>query len=196
MWQNASTEVRILNPGIDLIVSKSTKGKSLSCSVLAFSSATQTNFHTVSHTHAAFSFFASTLTMVKAASFEHGCKVNRHANMEAEASMPTLSTQPPVDMNWQITLKDKVVAITGANRGIGLGVAEVCLANGVQVVYSLDLMEPSEDFAALSKKYAGRLKYKQMDVTIEESVQKAIDDIVVEEGAIHGMICNAGEHHL
>jgi len=106
--------------------------------------------------------------------------------------MPDLSTIPPADTNWQISLKDKVIAITGANRGIGLGIAEVCLANGAQSVYSLDITEPSEDFAALSKKHADRLQYRQMDVTDEESVTTAIDAIVAAEGAIHGMVCNAG----
>ncbi|KAK5690822.1 hypothetical protein LTR97_011983 [Elasticomyces elasticus] len=112
---------------------------------------------------------------------------------EAEGTaMPRLSTQPPADMNWQINLQDKVIAITGANRGIGLGIAEVCLANLAKCVYSLDLMEPSEEFAALSKANSGRFKFKQMDVTNEESVKKAIVEIVDEEGAIHGMVCNAG----
>lgn len=31
-----------------------------------------------------------------------------------------------------------------------------------------------------------------MDVTNEESVKKAIEDIVQEEGTIHGMVVNAG----
>lgn len=104
---------------------------------------------------------------------------------------PVLSTQPAENQNWQITLKDKVIAITGANRGIGLGIAEVCLANGAKMVYSMDLMDPSEDFAELSKKYRN-FKYIQMDVTSEESVTKAIDGIVEAEGAIHGLVANAG----
>lgn len=53
-------------------------------------------------------------------------------------------------------------------------------------------MDPSEDFEALSKQNPGRFKYKQMDVTDEESVKRAIDEIVEAEGAIHGMIANAG----
>lgn len=105
---------------------------------------------------------------------------------------PYLSTEPPADMNWQITLANKVVAITGANQGIGLGLAEVCLANNAKCVYSLDLQEPSEDFAALAKKNPDRLKYQQMDVTNEQNVNDAIEAIVAAEGAIHGMICNAG----
>lgn len=110
----------------------------------------------------------------------------------AESPMPNLSTQPAADFNWTLSLKDKVIAITGANRGIGLGIAEVCLANQAAVVYSLDLMEPSEDFAALAKKNPGRFKYLQMDVTSETSVQQTIDKIVEAEGALHSMVANAG----
>lgn len=103
----------------------------------------------------------------------------------SEASMPLLSTLPTAEQNWQISLKDKVIAITGANRGIGLGIAEVCLANAAKAVYSLDLMEPGEDCIKLMKQHP-HFKFKQMDVTNEESVKKAIDDIVQEEGTIHG----------
>lgn len=109
----------------------------------------------------------------------------------ADEPMPYLTTQPPADQNWAITLKDKVIAITGANRGIGLGIAEVCLANSAKMVYSLDLMEPSEDFAALQKKHPN-FKYIQTNVTVEDSVERAINSIVETEGAIHGMVCNAG----
>ena len=130
--------------------------------------------------------------MVQAVALDHSGQANGHANMDVEPSMPRLSTQPQANMDWQITLKDKVIAITGANRGIGLGIAEVCLANSAKIVYSLDLMEPSEEFAALSRRNPDRFKYRQMDVTNEESVQRAINGIVADEGAFHGMICNAG----
>ena len=106
--------------------------------------------------------------------------------------MPNLTTLPPSDMNWQVSLKGKVIAITGANRGIGLGVAEVCLANSAKCIYSLDLMEPSEEFEAISQKNEGRLKYLWMDVTDEASVKSALDKIVEAEGELHGMVCNAG----
>ena len=101
------------------------------------------------------------------------------------------STMPDNDFNWQITLAHKVVAITGANRGIGLGIAEVCLANSAQMVYSLDLMEPGEDFASLQKRYPN-FQFIQTDVTSEESVQKAVDQVVEETGRIDGMVANAG----
>lgn len=102
-----------------------------------------------------------------------------------------VNTIPSSNFTWQITLAEKVIAITGANRGIGLGIAEVCFANSAKVVYSLDLMEPGEDFAGLQKKYQN-FRYIQTDVTSEESIQKAVDQIVEENGRVDGLIANAG----
>jgi hypothetical protein len=84
-----------------------------------------------------------------------------------------------------------VVAITGANRGIGLGIAEVCLANSAKLVYSLDMMEPGEDFEGLQKRYPN-FRYIQTNVTSEDRVQKAIDQVVQETGRIDGLVANAG----
>lgn len=102
------------------------------------------------------------------------------------------STLPPPGHNWQITLQDKVIAITGANQGIGLGLAEVCLANNAAKVFSLDISEPGDDFAALAKRNPGRLEYVHTDVTSEESVKKAIDEVAARGGRFDGMIANAG----
>jgi len=55
----------------------------------------------------------------------------------------------------------------------------------------LDLLEPSEEFTALQKKHPN-FKYIQTDVTKESSIEHAIEAIVDAEGAIHGMIANAG----
>ena len=98
---------------------------------------------------------------------------------------------PDDDFNWQITLARKVVAITGANRGIGLGIAEVCLANSASMVYSLDLMEPGEEFANLQRKYPN-FQFIQTDVTSEESVEKAVNEVVKSTGRIDGLVANAG----
>ncbi|KAH6677298.1 hypothetical protein B0J14DRAFT_339863 [Halenospora varia] len=104
----------------------------------------------------------------------------------------TMSTLPQPGHNWQITLKDKVIAITGANQGIGLGLAEVCLANSAAKVYSLDISAPGEDFATLSKANPNKFSYLQVDVTSEESVAAALSTIVSECGRFDGMIANAG----
>ncbi|KAK8001289.1 hypothetical protein PG991_013511 [Apiospora marii] len=107
------------------------------------------------------------------------------------------STLPQAGHNWQITLQDKVIAITGANQGIGLGLAEVCLANGAGKVFSMDISQPGDDFAALLKKNPGRLEYVQTDVTDEASVKAAIDEVATRGGRFDGMIANAGatKHH-
>jgi NAD(P)-dependent dehydrogenase (short-subunit alcohol dehydrogenase family) len=103
-----------------------------------------------------------------------------------------LSTMPASDFSWQITLAEKVVAITGANRGIGLGIAEVCLANSAKVVFSLDITEPGEEFKALAQRYPKRFEYVQTNVTDEESVEKSINTIVEKTGRIDGLVANVG----
>ncbi|KAF7541252.1 hypothetical protein G7054_g711 [Neopestalotiopsis clavispora] len=91
-----------------------------------------------------------------------------------------------------LTLAGKIIAVTGANRGIGLGIAECCLDNGAAKVFSIDLAEPGEEFAEISKKYPGKLAAITANVTQEESITAAVDQIVEQAGAIHGMVVNAG----
>lgn len=91
-----------------------------------------------------------------------------------------------------LNLAGKVIAITGANRGIGLGVAECCLLNGAAKVYSVDQAEPGEEFAAASKAFPGRLGSQTANVSDESSISAAIDSIIEEAGAIHGVVANAG----
>ncbi|KAH8883492.1 short-chain dehydrogenase [Thozetella sp. PMI_491] len=110
----------------------------------------------------------------------------------AAEDQPFISTQPDAGFDWRVSLTKKVIAITGANRGIGLGIAEVCLANDAATVYSLDLFEPEGDFLALKKKAGDRLQYIHCDVTSEESVGAAINAIVEQRGTIHGLVANAG----
>ncbi|KAL3428717.1 hypothetical protein BDV09DRAFT_190717 [Aspergillus tetrazonus] len=105
---------------------------------------------------------------------------------------PIVSTLPGPDHNWQVTLAGKVIAITGANQGIGLGLAEVILANSAAHVYSLDISTPGDPFNELAQKNPKRFSSIQTDVTSEESVQAALDQIVSEQGRLDGMIANAG----
>ncbi|KAL3464956.1 hypothetical protein BJX64DRAFT_285824 [Aspergillus heterothallicus] len=96
----------------------------------------------------------------------------------------------------ELTLASKVIAITGANRGIGLGIAESCLVNGAAAVYSIDISrETGDDFAALSKRFPGKLHAISANVTEEETIIAAIDKIIAEAGGLHGMVVNAGRTH-
>jgi NAD(P)-dependent dehydrogenase (short-subunit alcohol dehydrogenase family) len=82
--------------------------------------------------------------------------------------------------------------VTGANRGIGLGVAECCLINGATKVYSIDLAAPGEEYVAIEKAYPGRLGAVQANVADEQSITAAMDKIIEESGALHGVVANAG----
>ncbi|KAJ4364950.1 hypothetical protein N0V83_008566 [Neocucurbitaria cava] len=105
----------------------------------------------------------------------------------------TASTADHLPVQTQITLQDKVIAITGANRGIGLGIAECCLANGAAKVYSIDYApKVGEEFETIAKVYPGQLFALQADVTNEESIQQAIDEVLTQAGALHGVVVNAG----
>ncbi|KAI0098987.1 NAD(P)-binding protein [Hypoxylon sp. NC0597] len=95
--------------------------------------------------------------------------------------------------NKKITLEGKIIAITGANRGIGLGIAECCLANGATKVYSIDYADEIEDdFKTICEMYPGQLSALKADVTDEGSITKAIDQVLAEAGALHGVVVNAG----
>lgn len=138
-------------------------------------------------------------------------EVTSNGTVNTEGSTPVLNTMPGEDFSWKITLSEKVIAskspllkvlnvnlhfltetkVTGANRGIGIGIAQVCLANSAKAVYSLDLMEPGEDFFALQKRFPN-FHYIQTDVTSEDSIEKAVDQVVEETGRIDGMVANAG----
>ncbi|KAF2030654.1 NAD(P)-binding protein [Setomelanomma holmii] len=91
-----------------------------------------------------------------------------------------------------VQLEGKIIAITGANRGIGLGIADCCLSNGAKAIYSIDIGDTGDEFDALSAKYPNQLFALQADITKEESIQAAIDQILEKAGGLHGMVCNAG----
>ncbi|KAF1958141.1 NAD(P)-binding protein, partial [Byssothecium circinans] len=92
----------------------------------------------------------------------------------------------------KVQLEGTVIAITGANRGISLGIADSSLANSAARIYSLDISDPGEDFVAISSRYPNCLFALHADVTSEPSMQATVDKIVDEAGAIHAMVCNAG----
>lgn len=85
----------------------------------------------------------------------------------------------------------KVVWITGASSGIGKALAEECAAQGAQIVLTARRLEE------LEKVRAGLVKPDQhisivADITDENQVRTAYEQVLSEKGRIDWLINNAG----
>lgn len=86
-------------------------------------------------------------------------------------------------------LENKVVVITGAARGIGLGLAKACAAEGASAVVMLDLLESVMDAAA----EVGDVATAHVsDVRDQEAFMSLLAEIESEHGRVDVMISNAG----
>ena len=83
-------------------------------------------------------------------------------------------------------MEKKVIILTGASSGIGYQTAEMLAKQG-HIVYGaarrVEKMDALKQFG---------VKTLQMDVTIEESVDKAVKAIIAAEGRIDVLVNNAG----
>ena len=87
-------------------------------------------------------------------------------------------------------MDNKVVLITGANRGIGESILHRLDADGYLVIGSSRSNEGVEKITSEIKKSNG--KGIQMDVTDQKSIDDAVDTIKKDFGPIYGLINNAG----
>ncbi len=91
------------------------------------------------------------------------------------------------------TLTGRVVAITGAARGIGLATAKACAAEGMQVAIG-DLDETTASGAAAQ--VGGGTIAVGLDVTQRSSFEHFIDEVDRRLGAVDVLVNNAGIMHL
>ncbi|KXT17928.1 hypothetical protein AC579_5896 [Pseudocercospora musae] len=98
----------------------------------------------------------------------------------------------PTPLQKKISLSGKVIAITGANRGIGLGIADCCLENDASLVYSIDIGDTADEFESVAKQHPGKLRAIKADVTNEANVTEVVEQILKEAGGLHGFVVNAG----
>ena len=98
-------------------------------------------------------------------------------------------------------LDDKVIAITGAGRGIGRAVALACAAEGAAVIVndygvSIDGNEPSSEVAdsvvAEITAAGGRAAANAQSVTTMDGGASIVNDAVTNFGRIDGVVCVAG----
>ncbi len=88
-------------------------------------------------------------------------------------------------------MKNKVVIITGAARGIGKASAELFAEKGA-IVYLWDVLEQGAQTAADIVKNGGNATYMTVSVTDNSSINEAVEQIMAKEGRIDVLINNAG----
>lgn len=90
-------------------------------------------------------------------------------------------------------LKDKIVLVTGATRGIGKSISVALAQQGVHVVFNYR----GDDSKAQELKKelelaGGKATPLKFDVTDYEAMSKSIDDFIKNVGPISGLVNNAG----
>lgn len=85
------------------------------------------------------------------------------------------------------SLKDKVIIVTGAGRGVGKKMAEEFTAHGAKVAL-LDINE--ENVLAAADGLAGAKAYG-LDITVEEDVTRVFDTIAQDLGPVDVLVNNA-----
>ena len=87
-------------------------------------------------------------------------------------------------------MKDKVILVTGANRGIGLNIIQRLNNDGYTIIGTSRTDDGANIISQEINSNGGRgLK---MDVTNQESINSAIKNIQDEYGALYGLVNNAG----
>ncbi len=89
-------------------------------------------------------------------------------------------------------MENKVAYITGGTKGIGFGIAEVLLKNGIAVAFSGrnedDVLKTENELKKNSQDVLGLVS----DVRHPESEEKAVENIIEKFGRLDFVIANAG----
>lgn len=93
-------------------------------------------------------------------------------------------------------LKDRVAIITGAGRGIGLGIAETFGREGARVIIGELVEERGHEAAEKLKAKGYQAQASPLDVTKTESCRALAEGVMAEHGRIDVLVNNAGLFHL
>jgi len=86
----------------------------------------------------------------------------------------------------------KHILITGANRGIGLGLVRAYAARGDLVFAACRKPENAADLGILAAQYGPKIVMVPLDVTDENSIKKCADLVNAQVGKLDILINNAG----
>lgn len=89
-------------------------------------------------------------------------------------------------------MKDKVAYITGGTKGIGFGIAQVLLQNGIKVAISGRKQEDAEAAANLLSQDQSMVLGIASDVKNFEDEKNAVSEIIKKFGRLDYVIANAG----
>ncbi len=90
------------------------------------------------------------------------------------------------------SLIDKVAIVTGSGRGIGRSIAEALLHEGAKIVISDVNEELIQQTTAELKQQGGQVMGVPCNVTISESIEKMVEQVVGAWGQVDILVNNAG----
>ncbi|MET3288727.1 UNVERIFIED_CONTAM: NAD(P)-dependent dehydrogenase (short-subunit alcohol dehydrogenase family) [Brevibacillus sp. OAP136] len=90
--------------------------------------------------------------------------------------------------------EDKIVFITGAASGFGMGAALSFARRGYRVIATMRNMAGNNSLQAAAKeqKLQSRVDYLELDVTVPATIQRAVEETIKRYGRIDILINNAG----
>jgi len=105
----------------------------------------------------------------------------------------SLSAGGPAAQQPQTDLSGKVVLVTGATSGIGRATAIEIGARGGRVAVGGRKLDLAQETLELVRAAGGDGMVVRLDVTDEAAWRAAVAEILATQGALHGLINNAGE---
>ena len=91
-------------------------------------------------------------------------------------------------------LTDKVIFVTGAGKGIGKAIAEVCAQSGADLALGSRTVSESEQTAADCRTHGHRAEAWHLDVTDIASIRTFVDHTLDTYGRIDVLVNNAGHN--
>ena len=88
-------------------------------------------------------------------------------------------------------LKDKIIIVTGGNRGIGKTIVEKLASQGAKV-FSFDIAIPENIRDSFDQNLINNIDFFKVNVTDFDSINSAVSEIIKKEGRIDILVNNAG----
>ena len=93
-------------------------------------------------------------------------------------------------------LTGKVAYITGGSKGIGYGIAQALLAQGMRVAITSRHLAAAKEAAASLTNDASKILALESDVSTVASEQKAVGEVLAQFGQLDVLVANAGVGHF